>query len=63
MINITGKLHFPEDEDDCMPLRAWPYRYLDSWSRHADCIGDKHWTIAIILAIYDAFTVVVASQA
>ena len=26
MINITGRLHFPEHEDDCMeayPLRAW----------------------------------------
>ena len=25
-INITGRLHFPEHEDDCMeayPLRAW----------------------------------------
>ena len=26
MVNITGRLHFPEHEDDCMeacPLRAW----------------------------------------
>ena len=71
MINITGRLHFPEHEDDCMeayPLRAWlqvlglmvmACRPLLKYS-----IGDQYyWTIAIILAFCDTFTVVIASQA
>ena len=66
----TGRFHFPEHEDDCMeayPLRA----YLDSWSWNYIVLyttkysmGDQHyWTVAIILAICDIFTVMVASQA
>ena len=61
-----------------MKMTAWRfitsgpgYRYLDSWSWHVETtkyskysIGDQYyWTIAIILAICDTFTVVVASQA
>ena len=30
MINITGRLHFPEHEDDCM--EAYPLR-ADTWTQ------------------------------
>ena len=66
-INIAGRLHFPEHEDDCM--EAYPLNqglYLDLWSWHVGyySIGDQHhWTRAIILAICDTFTLMVASQA
>ena len=58
-------------EDDCMeayPLRAW--LQVATWTRDHGMttikysIGDQHyWTIAIILAICDTITIVVASQA
>ena len=73
MINITSLVDYTFLR---MKMTAWRlifsgpgYRYLDSWSWHVDyyindSIGDQHyWTIAVILAICDAFTVVVASQA
>ena len=62
MINITGRLHFPEHEDDCMeayPLRAW-LQVLGFVVMACRLL--IYWTVAIILAICDTFTVVVASQ-
>ena len=68
-INIASGLHFPEHEDDCMgayPLRAWlkVLGVMIIACRLLNVIGYQHyWTIVIVLAICDTFTVVVASQA
>ena len=69
MENVTPSCRlFPEHEDDCMeayPLRAWlqVLGLMVMACRLLNSIGDQHyWTIAIILAICDTFTVVVVSQ-